>query len=62
MGATGRVVVRVDGQVVRRVGLEDGAATLRLTFPAGAHTVKVTYAGSPTVAGDSAQEHVRALR
>lgn len=62
VGATGRVVVRVDGNVVRRMSLEDGRATLRLAFPAGAHTVKVTYAGSRIVAGDSARERVRALR
>jgi hypothetical protein len=62
VGASGRVVVRVDGDVVRRMLLEDGSAALRLAFPAGAHTVKVTYAGSRIVAGDSAQQQVRALR
>jgi beta-xylosidase len=60
--ATGRVVVRVDGKVVRRLRLSDGRAVLRLSFSAGRHVLAVSYAGSDTVAPSSAKVRVRALR
>jgi GH43 family beta-xylosidase len=62
VGATGDVVVRVDGRVVRRLRLDDGKAVLRLAFKPGRHTVKVTYAGSRAVSADSATVGVRAAR
>ena len=62
VGATGRVVVRVDGEVVRRVRLDDGKAVLRLAFSAGRHTLVVAYAGSDSVAPSSARRTVRVSR
>ena len=62
VGATGKVVVRVDGKVVRRLRLDDGKATLRLALSAGKHTVRVSYAGSSGVAADTAKQQVRVLR
>jgi hypothetical protein len=60
--ATGRVVVRVDGKVVRRVSLDDGRAVLRLAFTTGRHTLKVAYGGSDSVAPSSVRREVRARR
>ena len=62
VGATGRVVVRVDGKVVRKVRLGDGRAVLRLAFSAGRHTLTVSYAGSDSVAPSSARRKVRVSR
>ncbi|WP_082587350.1 family 43 glycosylhydrolase [Nocardioides sp. Soil774] len=62
VGATGRVVVRVDGKVVRRLRLSDGRAVLRLSFSAGKHVLAVSYAGSDAVAPSSAKVTVRARR
>lgn len=59
---TGRVVVRVDGRVVRRARLSSERAVLRLRFPAGTHTVTVAYDGSDTVARSSTKVKVRARR
>jgi hypothetical protein len=60
--ATGRVVVRVDGKVVRRVRLDDGKAVLRLAFTAGKHRLEVSYGGSDSVAASSRKVTVRARR
>jgi hypothetical protein len=60
--ATGRVVVRIDGKVVRRVSLDDGRAVLRLAFTTGRHTLKVAYGGSDSVAASSWKVKVRARR
>ena len=60
--ATGKVVVRVDGKVVRKVRLKDGKGVLRLTFKAGKHTLKVSYAGSDSVAASSVKQKVRVSR
>ncbi len=60
--ATGRVVVRVDGKVVRKVRLDDGKAVLRLAFGVGKHTLKVTYAGSSSVAASSVRKKLRVRR
>lgn len=60
--ATGRVVVRVDGKVVRKVRLDDGKAVLRLAFAVGKHTLKVSYAGSSSVAASSVTKKVRVRR
>ena len=62
VGATGKVVVKVDGKVVRKARLDDGKTALRLTFAAGKHTVKVSYAGSDSVAASSAKKKVRVKR
>ena len=61
VGATGKVAVAVDGKV-RRVRLDDGKAVLRLALQPGKHTVKVSYAGSGSVAASSAKEKVRVNR
>jgi hypothetical protein len=58
----GRVVVRVDGKVVRRARLSSERAVLRLAFSAGTHTVKVSYAGSGSVARSSSKVKVRTHR
>ena len=62
VGASGAVVVRVDGLVVRRLRLGAGKAVLRLALPAGKHTLKVSYAGSDSVAASSAKVPVRVRR
>ena len=60
--ATGRVVVRVDGKLVRKVRLDDGKAVLRLAFKPGKHTLKVSYAGSSSVAASSVRKKLRVRR
>jgi hypothetical protein len=57
--ATGRVTVRVDGTVVRRVRLSDAKAMLRLSFTPGRHLVTVSYAGSDSVAASTKKVRVR---
>ena len=62
VGANGRVVVRVDGKVVRRVRLDDGRVVLRMVFAPGKHVLAVSYAGSSSVAASDAKVKVRARR
>jgi hypothetical protein len=59
LGASGRIVVRVDGKVVRRVRLDHEKAALRLAFATGKHILTVSYAGSASVAPSSEKLRVR---
>ncbi|WP_134741763.1 glycosylhydrolase-like jelly roll fold domain-containing protein [Nocardioides sp. 503] len=53
--ATGKVVVRVDGRVVRRVTLRAAGGRVLLRLPRGRHRVTAAYAGSPAVAGSTSR-------
>ncbi|PUA80173.1 family 43 glycosylhydrolase [Nocardioides currus] len=61
VGATGRVVLKVDG-TTRKVRLEDGKAVLRLRLSSGRHTAKASYSGSDSVAASSTKKTVRIRR
>ncbi|WP_244930969.1 family 78 glycoside hydrolase catalytic domain [Nocardioides sp. W7] len=61
--ATGKVVVRVDGKIVKRVVLRNGRAVVTVKIRrAGKHRITAAYLGSATVAASSSKARVIRVR
>ena len=60
---TGKVKVRVDGKVVKRVTLRKGRAVVRIRIgKVGKHTIIAAYLGSATVARSTSKARVIRVR